>query len=420
MIKKNYLNTSHTYSNQQKKYNAIFSKDGEIQMFRRLADGIAAKCPSVFTPEMHCKGYVRFLTKFGMKRTVEISDLLIVCQKNNRIKISFLQAKKHHNKNKVNTTSVLDFKADLLQYDLLNRAPDVEATNKKYPFPPNILNFSPTKSLRTYGTFYLDSNNEINMLYSATSELTPPKKIPQSIAPKSHPQITLKYNDIKNTNLYASNKKNPMDCVGAKDVNTFADELMQFNIGAELFVNDPKVKPVVDYISHLLNNRLADVNALIDNALKYKSTIKYIQEKKLISSILNNCLKFEKSNINLEDSKNSALHPYKENGAYHRMLIIDCTDYNSEKELTNLKKNNVFSFTLPELKKGLKENLNAQISSQIDGIFIDIIKDGKKIKQIKLENDSIDASTLINHAALFNDFFLLKIKQKFSLEKMTF
>ena len=326
MIKKNFLNTPHSYHSPQKKYNAKFSQDGEIQMFRRLADGIAAKCKAILTPEMHGKGYVKFQTSFGISRTVEISDLLIICKKKNRTKISFLQAKKHHSSQPVVTSLVLDFQADLLQYDLLSKAPNVTPTRRKFPFPANILNFSATESLRTYGTFYIDANGEINMLYSATNQLSPPPYAHITVAPKAHPQIILAYNN-KNSSLIKSEIVNN-DCVGTKDVNTYAKELMNFNIGAELILSDPKVVPIADYISVLLHNRLADVNAKLSSKSNHVNVNRYRLEKQIISEMLRDC--FGKTIIENELPIESLEH-YGKNGAYHRMLIVDCSDYEEDK-----------------------------------------------------------------------------------------
>ena len=325
MIKKKFLNTSYVYQGPQKKYNAQFNQDGEIQMFRRLADGIASKCKAVLTPEMHGKGYVKFQTSFGTYRTVEISDLLIICKRKKRIKISFLQAKKHHSSQQIGTSSVLDFQADLLQYDLLRNAPNVIPTRQKFPFPTNILNFSTTESLRTYGTFYVDANGEINMLYSATSQLSPLHPLPRTVAPKAHPQIILAYNN-KSSSLIKSEILNN-DCVGAKDVNTYAKELMKFNIGAELIWSNPQIDPIVNYLSTHLHNRLVDVNIKLNSSSNRVEMNKYYLEKRIILEMLRDC--FEQSVIENELPIES-LRPYGMNGAYHRMLIIDCSDYEDE------------------------------------------------------------------------------------------
>lgn len=322
MIKKNFLNASHSYRGPQKNYNAKFNQDGEIQMFRRLADGIAAKCNAILTPEMHGKGYVKFQTSFGVNRIVEISDLLVICKKKKHVKISFLQAKKHHSLNQIGTPFVLDFQADLLQYDLLSNAPNIVPTRRKFPFPKNILNFSTTGSLRTYGVFYIDANGDTNMLYSATSQLYPLSSLPQKIAPKAHPQIQLAYFNKKSSLMKAEMINN--DCVGAKDVNTYAKELMKFNIGAELILSNPSVVPVAKYIITLLNNRLVDVNMKLNSNSNHIDKNRYYLEKTIISEILYDC--FGQSEVENEGPV-ELLTPYGGYGGYPRMLIVDCTDY---------------------------------------------------------------------------------------------
>jgi hypothetical protein len=144
-------------------------KVNEIFLFKEMATSLNRHSRSMFIQETHGrKGWVQFASNLtGKNETKEIADLLIICKnQRNEIKISFLQAKYH----KKSTAPFLKFYGDYLQLELLQTRPFI-SPNNSFRFPPHILNFSSYKSLTTYGIFYLDSNNEINLLYTIATHL---------------------------------------------------------------------------------------------------------------------------------------------------------------------------------------------------------------------------------------------------------
>jgi hypothetical protein len=139
-------------------------KVGEIFLFREMANSLSMYTRAMFIQEVHGrKGWVQFPSVLtGKNETKEIADLLIICKnKKNEIKISFLQAKFHKRFGR----PFLKFHGDYLQLELLQTRPNINPNNI-FRFPSNILNFSNYFSLTTYGIFYIDHNNEINLLYT--------------------------------------------------------------------------------------------------------------------------------------------------------------------------------------------------------------------------------------------------------------
>ena len=139
---------------------------GEVKLFEAMQGIIIAKgYPCVFSKKVH-QHYVHFLDSQNHWARCEIADLLLVSldRATKRCRLSFLQAKRM--KKDIQRPGYV-FRADLRQFDLLSNRPYVRSPE----FPPWCLNFSPARSLTTYGVFYNDQNNDVDFYYAATDYL---------------------------------------------------------------------------------------------------------------------------------------------------------------------------------------------------------------------------------------------------------
>ena len=143
---------------------------GEVDLFRGMNTHINSNHNSCFVRETH-QCYVTFNHGICTQITREISDLWIISFSKIRqeARMTFLQAKLDK-KNRPIVGNGFKFSGDYFQYKLLSCRPLLTNTSK-FKFPSNILSNASSSAIGSYGVFYLDSNNEVDLVFSIAEQL---------------------------------------------------------------------------------------------------------------------------------------------------------------------------------------------------------------------------------------------------------
>lgn len=268
-----------------------FSKDGEVQLFRKTAIEITKHIPAVFIDETH-GGNVCNVEFDSIKRTrekCEISDLLIVVVDDVRkcARVTFWQAKKENKSNWAShylggIDGSFDFKAQFNQWELLSYRPEVFRTSNFAP-PKDLLAppFSP--SIGSFGVFY-QKNNLLELNYS----------VAEMVASTSYKPANSKFTINEKLNQYFAWEH---EALVKKDMKSFLTALFDFQIGSLL---DPKNQTHQWLISYI------------------KAEMSSSKNKRYSNRAFNPNLNLFKSvpDIDVNDSKGSL-----------SMLVIDITEF---------------------------------------------------------------------------------------------
>lgn len=250
-----------------KKINSL----NEIRIFQAMAISLNNKTNTnaIYIRETHGrKGWVEFSSqKVNSQIIREIADLLIVVnnRKEKEIRISFLQAKYH----KKSINPFLHIHADYFQWELLFNRSIIKSIGKIL-FPQNILSFTNYKSISSYGTFYYDINNEIDMLYTIPDFLSPTKLNPTKIT-KSTILKFPGYLNCPQKNCYTQNNN---EIVSTCSIDKYEYFLLNGLIGAPIN-NEYIIKQFIgNNIQNLINN-LGENEILseMSRALGYENNI---------------------------------------------------------------------------------------------------------------------------------------------------
>ncbi|MEZ8321803.1 hypothetical protein AB6C72_25755, partial [Vibrio splendidus] len=211
------------------------SRFSEVQQFRALMRSFSSLQEPFKLEEFHgMKHQVVFNGKGSWGRPsarCEISDLLIVSYRQRptlEIRVTLLQAKKSNDKHPnlchgfSNSIPSTNFKANLEQWDLLSRRPDV------LPFPPfechpEILSGALLPSIGSLGIFHKEHGKKYNFFYMSADIATPLS------SPKR------KFAKLETQNVNSLRKINGYDeCTYACCIPTFAEALFSLKIGTPI------------------------------------------------------------------------------------------------------------------------------------------------------------------------------------------
>lgn len=211
------------------------SNFSEVQQFRALMRSFASLRGPFKIEEFHgMKHQVVFNGKGSWGRPsarCEISDLLIVTYKKNpefQARVTLLQAKKSNEKHEnlccgiSNTVPYTDFKANLEQWDLLSRRPNV------LPYPPfdchpEILSGALLPSIGSLGVFHRYSGKNYGFFYMSAD----------SVEPLSSPKRKHAKLKTKTTTNYRT-LHGYSECTYACCLSTFAKALYELEIGTPI------------------------------------------------------------------------------------------------------------------------------------------------------------------------------------------
>jgi len=208
------------------------SNFSEVQQFRALMRSFASLRNNFDIEEFHgMKHQVYFNGEGTWKRTparCEISDLLVVSyaksKTSTRIRVTFIQAKKSNEKHNLceypqKMIAPTNFKANLEQWDLLSRRPEVLAI-KPFNCRPNILKDAILPSIGSIMVFHKNSSNLKNFFYVSADKLTPLSSPKNRFAKLK----TLDGNSLREIN---GHKERVFACC----IHTFAKSLYDLEIG---------------------------------------------------------------------------------------------------------------------------------------------------------------------------------------------
>lgn len=239
-------------------------KDSEITLFRNMSSILSAKYSVTFIGETH-QQYVSYQSaQVRQTATREISDLWIIAfsPTKRKVRMTFLQAKYHRgildNLNRI-------FVGDYFQYELLSQRPTLTAiVGHRYNFPLDILSFSCCNSVGSYGVFFIDNKNQIDLAYCCANNLSTTTALPSSY---SSYRVDL---DIPFFNTHTFNSCNCKTCselISCFDIDTFTNSILKLEIGAELTYHPT----ILSFVRNVLRQQTSNttVNQLtnfIDNS----------------------------------------------------------------------------------------------------------------------------------------------------------
>ena len=205
--------------------------DSEITLFRNMSTILSAKYNVAFVGETH-QQYVSYNSaQIRQIATREISDLWIISfsPSQNKMRMTFLQAKYHRaNLNNLQRT----FSGDYFQYELLSQRPLLTAiVGHRYNFPSDILSFSCCGSIGSYGVFFIDNKNQIDLAYCSANYLTMTSPLPRTYA-AYRVNLDIPYNNTPVLALCTFNQC--AELVSCFDIDTFTNSILKLEIGAEL------------------------------------------------------------------------------------------------------------------------------------------------------------------------------------------
>jgi hypothetical protein len=239
----------------------------EIDLFRNMSSILSSKYQVSFIEETHLQKVVYNSQQINQAATREISDLWIIAfsPSQTRARMTFLQAKYHR--------AILDsmntkFSGDYFQYELLSTRPTLSSiVGIKCNFPLDILSFSCCDSVGSYGVFFIDNNNQIDLAYCTANHLTTNSPLPAFYTSTTAPvKLDIPYSPVNQYTLCSFQTHSEL--ISCFDIDSFTQSLINLEIGAELipypiilaFVKtvlkqkgtDPTVTQLLNFIDRLL------------------------------------------------------------------------------------------------------------------------------------------------------------------------
>lgn len=203
-------------------------RDGEILLFRKMSHILSFLYNVTFVQEVHARRVHFTSPSVSASVSREIADLWIIAYSpaQQKGKMTFLQAKYHRG----HLASPALFGAEYFQYELLSQRLPL-TSGGTLNLPNAILNTGCCDSVGSYGVFYLDSKNRIDLAYCCASLLKAVGTLPT--AAKSF-SIKLQFPTMGT----AVGQCNGCDACNelnyTYDINAFTDSILNLEIGADI------------------------------------------------------------------------------------------------------------------------------------------------------------------------------------------
>lgn len=171
--------------------------DDEVQLFRKFGKGITNYTNAVYVAETHGahKANVEFKSQVHYVPTrCEIADLLLIAvDPLNGIRATFLQVKKrtgHRGYKWVSLSNhsplpMFDFKGQFNQWELLATLRKIRGVGKFHP-PKDLLSGASSCAIGSFGVFYCDNSNKVDMLYSIAKYISASTKGGNNVKGHTH------------------------------------------------------------------------------------------------------------------------------------------------------------------------------------------------------------------------------------------
>jgi hypothetical protein len=233
-------------------YIASHKSFGEIELFREMQDVLKKKYKCILIEETH-QNYVSY-TSPSVSSLVkkEISDLWIIAYspKRKKSRMTFLQAK--YKKRSHNNSPTFTFAGDYFQYELLSTRPDI-VNHNRFGFPTNILSFTNYHSIGTFGVFYYDSDNKLDMAYCIASHLLCKNK-PVKKGRYCNRQLEFPLLSTCQA-LFIASCSTKMELCSSLSVNIFVRSVLGLVVGAPID-NNPDIQSFLSSFFQTLNKTL--------------------------------------------------------------------------------------------------------------------------------------------------------------------
>ena len=210
--------------------NVASTSNSEVDLFRHMSAILSQYYHVSFVGETHQQYVAYHSTQINQTATREISDLWIIAFSPNQQKarMTFLQAK--YKRSNLNHQQP-DFAGEYFQYELLSQRPVLTAVlGQRYHFPPDVLSFSCCDSIGSYGVFYIDTNNEIDMAYCSASHLTASSVLPLAYAQAA---ISLQFPGTANV-ITLCTLNQCQELISTFDIDDFTNALLRLEVGGEI------------------------------------------------------------------------------------------------------------------------------------------------------------------------------------------
>jgi hypothetical protein len=237
--------------------------DTEIVLFNKMSSILSLNHNVTFIGKTHGQHVSFHSNTVNQVATREIYDLWIITFSpiKKRARMTFLQAKFHHGP--LNFQQRV-FSGDYFQYELLSSRPHLSRViGNRFNFPLNILSFSCCSSIGSYGVFFIDKSNKIDLVYCSAKFL-----MPQSAPPITYGQspIHLSLPTVKPGIKYCTYGV-CAEKVLCLSINKFTKSLLSLEIGAEL-IHFPQI---ISFVQSILIQYQNDNT--IKEFLKFSDTI---------------------------------------------------------------------------------------------------------------------------------------------------
>lgn len=204
--------------------------DTEIGLFNKMSSILSQNYHVSFIGKTHGQHVSFNSNAINQVATREISDLWIITfsPTKQRARMTFLQAKYH--RGTLNSQPRI-FSGDYFQYELLSLRPNLSrVVGRRFNFPLNILSFSCCSSIGSYGVFFIDNSNKIDLVYCSAKFL-----IPLGAPPTVYGQVPIDLSlPTANRSIKLCRCRICSEKVVCLSINKFTKSLLSLEIGAEL------------------------------------------------------------------------------------------------------------------------------------------------------------------------------------------
>lgn len=235
----------------------------EVNLFEQMLLDLRLYYGATVVAQKTHQHYVCFdavdpITKMGVYKRREISDLLIIAYSPSRhiARATFLQAKVARNSCGLKGTT-FHFNGEYFQYYLLSQRPMFRCASCGFPY--DVLRNAYLPSIGSYGVFYKDANSNIDFAYQPADLLL---QQPPSTNTKSW------HFECDNSKTYFSPKGIP-DVYCTYDIDVFEKELINLRLGSPITIGC-RYWPHQHFLWHHLVHSIASSNQsddLIDEVM---------------------------------------------------------------------------------------------------------------------------------------------------------
>lgn len=238
--------------------------DNEIRLFQKMSYILGFTYDVAFVKEVHARMVHFDSSSLKIPITKEIADVWIIAYSPvlKQGKMTFLQAK--YQRKGLSVPRI--FKADYFQYELLSQRLKL-TSGGTLNLPKDILSIGCCDSIGSYGVFYWDTGNKIDMAYCCASNLTTSSVLP---ATRGVHLVDLQFPALSEAVSGCGKCHSCQELNFTYDINTFRDSILDLEIGADIqhhpeilelikstsakYIQEPAVSGLLSFINDIMPN----------------------------------------------------------------------------------------------------------------------------------------------------------------------